>query len=166
MKKTFSLCFCLLAACQILFAATGNIAVYFAPQDKPDQKLIRLLNQAKTEVNIAVYSLTKTDIAQAIVSARQRGVKVRILTDREQAANKYARDEYFESYQIPVARDTHKGYMHHKFAVIDGKIVVTGSYNWSNNASYNNDENMLVIESPELAEIFNNEFGRLWQQNK
>jgi phosphatidylserine/phosphatidylglycerophosphate/cardiolipin synthase-like enzyme len=147
-------------------SATANISAYFSPQDHPDKQLITLINNARKEMNIAVYSFTKSDIAQAIVSANQRGVKVRVLMDNEQAAGRYAKDEYLEEHKISVARDKHKAYMHHKFCVIDGRVVITGSYNWSNNATYNNDENMLVIESQELAKIFNREFERLWEENK
>ncbi|MDR2430903.1 MAG: phospholipase D family protein [Candidatus Margulisbacteria bacterium] len=151
---------------RLSFAATGNISVYFSPQDRPDKRLITLINDAQKELNIAVYSLTKPDIAQAIVSANERGVTARVLMDKDQAAGRYAKDEYLEGYKISVARDKHKAYMHHKFCVVDGRIVIAGSYNWSDNATHHNDENMLVIESPELAEIFNKEFEKLWMKNK
>jgi len=67
---------------------------------------------------------------------------------------------------ILVITDKHAGFMHNKFAVIDRNIVITGSYNWSNNATNINDENMVVIRSEDLSNDFNQEFEELLQENK
>ena len=53
--------------------------------------------------------------------------------------------------------------MHHKFAVIDNKKVITGSFNWSPSAAHTNDETLLVIESPQLAAHFTREMDRMWR---
>jgi phosphatidylserine/phosphatidylglycerophosphate/cardiolipin synthase-like enzyme len=53
--------------------------------------------------------------------------------------------------------------LHHKFAVIDGKTVITGSFNWSPSAAHQNDEVLLVIRSPQLAAHFTREMDRLWR---
>ena len=52
--------------------------------------------------------------------------------------------------------------LHHKFAVIDNKTVITGSFNWSPSAAHTNDETLLVIHSPQLAKHFTREMDRLW----
>jgi len=52
--------------------------------------------------------------------------------------------------------------LHHKFAVIDNKTVITGSFNWSPSAAHTNDETLLVIHSPQLAQHFTREMDRLW----
>jgi len=152
--------------CQFLFASlvSGNIEVFFSRADNhhPDQKIISLINEAKEELNIAIYGLTKPDIVQAIVSANQRGVKVRVVADRVQAAGRSSLVDYLKKQNIPLKKNKHNGAMHHKVCVIDGKTVISGSFNWSNNATYNNDENMLVIYSPKMAREFNTEFERLW----
>ena len=51
---------------------------------------------------------------------------------------------------------------HHKFAVIDNKTVITGSFNWSPSAGHTNDETLLVINSPQLAKHLTREMDRLW----
>jgi phosphatidylserine/phosphatidylglycerophosphate/cardiolipin synthase-like enzyme len=51
--------------------------------------------------------------------------------------------------------------MHHKFMVVDGEIIVTGSYNWSTAAEDRNDENFVVIRDRSVAERFIQEFNRL-----
>ena len=53
--------------------------------------------------------------------------------------------------------------LHHKFAVIDNKTVITGSFNWSPSAAHTNDETLLVIHSPKLAAHFAREMDRLWE---
>ena len=53
--------------------------------------------------------------------------------------------------------------LHHKFAVIDNKTVITGSFNWSPSAAHTNDETLLVIDSPEVAAHFTREMNRLWR---
>jgi len=164
MKKFLAIVF----LCGWLLAApvTSNVEVYFSPGGDCDQKVIALLNSAQQELNIAIYGLTKADIVQAIVSANQRGVKVRVVADRVQAAGKSSLVDYLKTQNIDLRKSKHKGAMHHKVCVIDGRTVISGSFNWSNNAVYNNDENLLVLDSPELARIFNQEFERLWQVNK
>jgi len=52
--------------------------------------------------------------------------------------------------------------MHHKFAVIDGKVLLTGSFNWTASAEHLNYENLLVFHSKEIADIFEKEFNRIW----
>ncbi len=56
--------------------------------------------------------------------------------------------------------------LHHKFAVIDNKTVITGSFNWSSSAAHTNDETLLVIHSPQLAQHFTREMDRLWDRAK
>ena len=60
-------------------------------------------------------------------------------------------------------RDRHVDKLHHKFAVIDNKTVITGSFNWSPSAAHTNDETLLVIHSPQLAKHFTREMDRLWR---
>jgi phosphatidylserine/phosphatidylglycerophosphate/cardiolipin synthase-like enzyme len=52
--------------------------------------------------------------------------------------------------------------MHHKVILIDDQILITGSYNFSNNSKTRNDENTLIIHSPEMAALFRQEFERVW----
>lgn len=149
-----------------LASVTANISVYFSPHDPCDQIVIKELLAAKHEVHIAIYSLTKKDIADAIARLKGRGVTVHMVVDYQQAAGRNSLDEYLISKNIALVRDKHSGLMHNKFAVIDGKTVLTGSYNWTNGATYKNDENLVVIRSSEAAKIYNTEFVRLWRENQ
>ncbi len=161
----FLFLFCVLTAVTPL-QAEAPIEVYFSPKDHCDQKLIQQINSAKKSLDIAIYSLSKENIAAAVASANARGVRVRIVTDKQQAGGKYSKDEYLRAHGITVLEDTHAGLMHDKFAVIDDRIVITGSYNWTNGATYKNDENMVIIRTPEIVARFEQEFTRLLEENK
>jgi phosphatidylserine/phosphatidylglycerophosphate/cardiolipin synthase-like enzyme len=54
--------------------------------------------------------------------------------------------------------------LHHKFAIVDQKVVITGSHNWSEAANVNNDETLLIIENPIVAAHFHREFNNLYQK--
>lgn len=164
MQKIIFLILCILSLG--LAETTANISVYFSPQDHCDKVLIGELEKAQREVNVAIYSLTKPDIAEALIKLADRGVKIQVVMDHEQAAGKYAKDEYLISQNIPVILDKHAGLMHDKFAVIDGQTVLTGSYNWTAGATYKNDENLVIIRSTENATVYNAEFARLWRDNQ
>jgi phosphatidylserine/phosphatidylglycerophosphate/cardiolipin synthase-like enzyme len=142
---------------------TEDIQVYFSPEDRCDEKVAGLINQAVQEVHIAVYSFNRYTIAEAVVEAHRRGVSVRVIVDADQAGNT-PRDEYLEGQGVPLLRIDYPGYgaMHHKFAVIDRRIVVTGSYNWTSNATMNNNENMAVLTSRNAAKRYNDEFEKIW----
>ena len=63
-----------------------------------------------------------------------------------------------------VATADEHGHMHHKFAVFDGKIVVSGSYNWTRSAAEDNEENIVVTNEQKIVQSFHEQFGRLWTQ--
>jgi len=129
-----------------------------------ESELITLIEHATSTIDIALYSFTDNDLGDAVKKAARRKVNVRVLLDSTQ--EKANGGEYTRSLQedkrIKVVIEHVTGYMHHKFAVIDGQIVVTGSYNWSDNADKNNFENVVVIESQGIAAVFTSEFNRLW----
>ncbi|MDI6870395.1 MAG: phospholipase D family protein [Bacillota bacterium] len=141
-------------------AASASVSVYFSPGVR--QHILPLLDQAQKTVDVAMYSFTDSDLAWALVRAHERGVKVRIYLDAEQAAGKYSKSRFFEGRGLAVRYYRGEGIMHHKFAVIDGRVVVTGSYNWTASAEERNQENALIIIDPAIAATYQAEFERLW----
>jgi phosphatidylserine/phosphatidylglycerophosphate/cardiolipin synthase-like enzyme len=111
-------------------------------------------------VHAALYQLTDPEIAQAVLEVSQRGLEVLILLDDEPSRG--SKGCLLQSWGIPVKQYVDSGIMHHKFAVVDGALVITGSYNWTTSAQTRNEENLIVIQSPELANIFESEFQKLW----
>lgn len=65
---------------------------------------------------------------------------------------------------IQVRHDQDLGYMHHKFAIVDKKVLITGSLNWTTQAIQNNRENVLIMEDEEYVQLFLEEFERIWEE--
>lgn len=151
-------------------AATDNpttvleIEYGFSHSKNLDRALAQEIDKANETLDIAIYSITKGNIVQSILNAHKRGVKVRIISDFESAQNKYVGQtlQYLKSQGIPIKLDKHPGYMHLKMTVIDRKVALTGSYNYTNNATYNNDEMLVLIRDQHIATEWANEFDKMW----
>lgn len=146
----------------ITFAATD---VYFSLVDDPEGAIIEELNEAKESIDIAMYYFTDRDLANTVIDAHDRGVKVRIYLDKEQKEAKYSKSRYLAKHGISIRYSSNPYTMHHKFAIIDNEVVITGSYNWTASAGVRNNENLLVIRDPPLVGRYEQEFYRLWNEH-
>jgi len=144
-------------------------SAYFSPGRGADAVVIGFIDHCHSQVDVAIYSLTHDPIAEALVRAHERGCCVRVLMDSSQAGSQYADDEKLEAVGIEVRRDIVAGIMHNKFVVGDsrdgGKAVLTGSYNFTKNATEKNAENFVVLRLQYIAAEYQDEFDRLWELN-
>jgi phosphatidylserine/phosphatidylglycerophosphate/cardiolipin synthase-like enzyme len=138
-------------------------ATCFSRVERCDVLLVSLINRANRSVYVAVYSFTRDSLAAALIYAKERGVEVRVVIERERAYEQGSEYPRLKSAGVDVRLDGNPNSMHHKFMVIDGYIVVTGSYNWSSAAEDRNDENIVVIIDRDVAQRFVQEFERVWQ---
>lgn len=147
----------------------------FSPQGKCSAYILREIDQAKKELLVAVYAFTNDELANALVQAKKRGVAVQVVIDRDfDVRTDNSKGKFFESNKIPMRRvagtkakslERDAGLMHQKFAVIDRKILFTGSYNWTHSAENSNDENLLLFrDAGPLAEEYRQAFLRLWDR--
>ncbi len=116
--------------------------------------VISLFNQVKNTAHVAIYSLTEPDIVNAMIAANKRGVKVAVVADATESknANHAAMIKKLTQAGIDVrlaVRQT--ALMHNKVGIFDTQTICTGSFNWTNNAEKNNDENLLVVDGADLA---------------
>lgn len=134
----------------------------------PEQQLVAIIDGAQQTLDIAIYSLTYPDIVQAIKSAAQRGVKVRIITDSTQSKGKSQQEalKLLGSAGIPMKINTHSGLMHLKMTVADGQVATTGSFNYSKAASTTNDEVFVAFHDAEIARSFDEQFESMWNDEK
>ncbi len=161
--------------------AAAPAEVWFSPDGGAEKALTSLLGKARESLDIAVYTFTSRYLAAAVVAAWRRGVKVRVLLDGNDESD-YSKGRYLRRQGIAVryARGKLKPYrrkgrrqklfqerkyglMHHKFVVVDGKWVATGSFNWTASAQKWNCENLLILKSSSLARRFTAEFNRIWR---
>jgi phosphatidylserine/phosphatidylglycerophosphate/cardiolipin synthase-like enzyme len=136
-------------------------------QGSIEGRLIEKINAAQTSIHIASFEFDLTPVADALIQARQRGVDVRWVTDDEHGleADEEPGHGQFAMLQdagIEVRSDTRSALMHNKFWIFDGQIVWTGSTNITENGIFEQDNNVIVIQSPELAGIYEREFQEMW----
>ena len=146
----------------LCLSTLAKTEVYFSLYDNPQKEIIKNINQAEAFINIAMYIFTDREIALPLVKAHERGVKVRLYLDQDQVDYKYSQSRFLVQKEIKTRISTNNYIMHNKFAIIDNRILLTGSYNWTFSANNRNDENLMVIDDPELIEIFQNQFINLW----
>ena len=166
-KKQTKINFIIILIVSLLFIFSFNALteteVYFSLYDNPESIIIKNIDNAKDFINIAMYTFTDREIAQAIIRAKDRGVDIKIYLDRSQVNAKYSKSRYFVNNAIEGIKISSNNYiMHNKFAVIDNKIVITGSYNWTASAGERNDENLLVIDDKNIVKKYQNQFNNLW----
>lgn len=126
-------------------------------------RLIATLMTARRSLSVAVFSLTCDEIAQALLDLHRRGVKVRLLTDDEQVSSSGSDVASLRAAGIPVRHDGNRTrLLHHKFAVIDGSVLLTGSFNWTRSAVLQNDENVLVLRDAGVARTYERHFEEMW----
>jgi phosphatidylserine/phosphatidylglycerophosphate/cardiolipin synthase-like enzyme len=142
------------------------LGIYFPPYEDSHKPIIQLYDGAEKYIHIAIYSLTKDEFAEALIKAHKRGVEVKVLIDKAQAGLQDADDEKLEGEGIEVRRGKKPGLMHNKFAIIDGIIIYTGSYNHTEGATTKNDENYIIIKDGEVAGTFEKQFQKLWEKHR
>lgn len=140
--------------------------VYFSPKGGIRQRLLAAIRGASESVDVAVYHITSFELADALVAAQGRGVRVRVLTDREKLRAGGGAYRILERHRVSLrglgAAD--ESLMHHKFVVFDNKLLATGSYNWTQTAERANYENLVILDDRETVAQFQREFTRLWSQ--
>lgn len=137
---------------------------YFTPNRSCPARIAELFERARTSVDVCVFTITDDQIAGAILSAHLRGVAIRIITD-DQKAEDYGSDvASLAAAGIGVRTDRAEAHMHHKFAIFDGGLLLTGSYNWTRGAAMSNQENFVLTDEPRLVRAFGETFEVLWRQ--
>jgi phosphatidylserine/phosphatidylglycerophosphate/cardiolipin synthase-like enzyme len=152
----------LLLSIIISISPLAKTEVYFSLSDNPQKEIIKNINQAEAFINIAMYIFTDREIALPLVRAQERGVKVRLYLDKDQVDYQYSQSRFLVQNGIKARISTNNYIMHNKFAIIDNRLLLTGSYNWTFSANNRNDENLMVIDDPEVIARYQNQFEKLW----
>jgi len=132
--------------------------------DGIDRHLVQLIDQAHKSVDVAAYELDLQTVADALLRARERGVSVRVVTDTDNLSEDAIRS--LQEAGIPVRADERAAIMHNKFVVVDDTYVLTGSWNLTVNCTYRNNNNAIIIRSPDLAQNYRAEFTEMFEQGQ
>jgi phosphatidylserine/phosphatidylglycerophosphate/cardiolipin synthase-like enzyme len=147
----------------VLQVEDSSLQVYFSPDDGVARQIVRLIQSAQESIYFMAYSFTLDEIADAMLDQAASGVIVSGVLERDQViSNQGGEYDRMRSAGLDVRMDGNPNNLHHKVIIIDGKTVITGSYNFSNNAETRNDENLLVIHNPQVAARFLLEFQRVF----
>ena len=140
----------------------GRSEAVFSPGDACRMTIGNLLRDAEQSADICVFTITDDRISEAIIGAKRRGVTVRLISDNDKAHDLGSDVERLGKVGVAVRVDRTDAHMHHKVAVFDRKVLLTGSYNWTRSAASENQENLIVTEAPGLVRSFAAEFDKLW----
>ncbi|XP_068002694.1 mitochondrial cardiolipin hydrolase [Melanerpes formicivorus] len=127
-------------------------------------RLLRRLLSARRSLELCLFAFSSPPLARAVQLLHRRGVRVRLVTDAQSMAMKGSQIGLLRHAGIQVRHDQESGYMHHKFAIVDGRMLLTGSLNWTTQAIQSNRENVLVLEDEEYVKAFLDEFERIWEE--
>lgn len=140
----------------------GLAEAHFSPGDDCPRAIGRLLANARRSADVCVFTITDDRLADALIDAHRRGVSVRIISDDAKAEDLGSDLDRFDREGVAMRLDRSPFHMHHKFAVVDGATLLTGSYNWTRGAARDNQENLIITDDPRLVSRFVEAFDRLW----
>lgn len=132
--------------------------VAFSPNGDALRNIVHAIDAADTTIHVQAYSFTQEDIAGALKDAHSRGVDVEIILDAGQTTAPYSAIDEVYGHGIDVLIDDDVAIAHNKVMIIDGRTVVTGSFNFSQSAQQRNAENLLVVHSYGLAHMYENNY--------
>ncbi len=147
-----------------------STTAFFAPKDNLGNVVIENLEKARKSILIAVYTITDDAITDTLSRINKKceesdnTLEIRILTDDEKIDDPGSDiRKLAKCSKISIRKDSSSSLMHHKFALIDRKLLLNGSFNWTRNAKYHNFENLSVTANPVIVQMFINEFESIWQ---
>lgn len=131
-----------------------NSTIYFCPEDDCKEKIISLIIDSNNSIECAIYDITSKDISQALISEKEKGNQIRIVTDYGRSSTKTSQVGILKTSGIDVLLSpSESSYMHNKFCVFDDNIVVIGSTNFTENSFSESYNNIMIFENPKLTEI-------------
>jgi phosphatidylserine/phosphatidylglycerophosphate/cardiolipin synthase-like enzyme len=141
--------------------SSTSIEVFFSPLGGCTAAVVNALDGANETVLVQAYSFTSAPIANALARAHKRGVKVKVILDKSERTEKRSQATFLKNAGIPTSIDDKHAIAHNKVIIIDRRIVITGSFNFTKEAEESNAENLLVIRDAGLAE----EYARNWREH-
>lgn len=137
---------------------------YFCPDDSCQINVLEELNKAEESIYFMFFSFTDTEIANTLLE-KSKTIDVKGVTEKKRVNMNYEQFKFLNESGLNIKPDTNRYTMHHKVIIIDNKTVITGSYNPTKSGNTRNDENILIIHDEGIAEMFLEEFTRVWDGN-
>lgn len=147
-----------------VYLGQNAIETYFSPDDKVMSQILSEIRGAQNSIEFMIFAFSSEKMLDSILAKMEQGVKVRGIFDNRFRNSDWGKKvfEALKAKGAEVKYDDMPNLVHHKVMIIDRKTVISGSYNFSQNAEKENDENILIIHSPRVAQKYNKEFWILW----
>ncbi len=151
----------------IAVSPKAKFEIGFSPNGSSLDIILKGIQQSQKSILVAAYSFTSKPISTALLEAHKRGVSVQVIADKKSNTGRYSAVTFLANQGVPVRVNGNYQIFHHKFMVIDGLHVETGSFNYSAAAVSKNAENVLMIwNTKEIAEIYTQQWNILWEESE
>ena len=156
------------AACATPASSSGSgpaEGVCFSPEEACDERLSAFIRSAKVSVDVAVFDINLDQVVHQIL-VQSKKIPVRVLVDRRQSRGRHSLVPLMIQAGAKVRTGYQRGIMHHKFVIVDGRRLMTGSFNFTNGAAFKNQENQVYLGSPSIVERFKRRFNQSWSEGR
>jgi phosphatidylserine/phosphatidylglycerophosphate/cardiolipin synthase-like enzyme len=136
----------------------------FSPDDPITDAIVQRLEAARQSIDVMAFAFTSDPIADQLIAAKDRGLAVRVVMESRNAKGTGSEMEKLKGAGVDIHSDGNCYIMHHKTIIIDDRLVITGSFNFTRSAQDQNDENVLIVDDASLAARYKEEFARVYQQ--
>jgi phosphatidylserine/phosphatidylglycerophosphate/cardiolipin synthase-like enzyme len=139
---------------------------YFAPEDEVLDRILELVAGAEESIRFMAFSFTDDKLGEAMKQQSKAGIEVQGVFEERGSDTEYSEYGRMRRARPPldVLTDGNPYILHHKVIILDDKLVILGSFNFSENANESNDENVLIIYDADVAALYRAEFERMYQQ--
>jgi phosphatidylserine/phosphatidylglycerophosphate/cardiolipin synthase-like enzyme len=140
-------------------ASEDGISCYFSPDGGCTEAIVDEIEKAQHEIDVQAYSFTSKPIVEALIAAHRRGVSVTVVLDKSELKERGNKAEEVQRSGIRVFVDAIHKIAHNKIILIDGRTIITGSFNFTYQAENGNAENLLVLhDRPKLYAAYKANF--------
>ena len=138
--------------------------VCFSPTGPCEVKLVKFIRSAKKSVDVAVFDINLPSVLDALIETSAR-IPVRVLVERRNSKNDHSGVPRLVRGGVKIRFGKQKGIMHHKFVLVDGSRLETGSFNFTNGAANKNQENQIYLEEASIVSSYAKHFQKMWSES-
>jgi phosphatidylserine/phosphatidylglycerophosphate/cardiolipin synthase-like enzyme len=139
--------------------------VCFSPDETCDEKLISFVGKAEKSIDMAIYDINLDQLVHKLL-VQSKKLKVRIVVDQRQSKGSHSLVSTLIKGGADVRYGHQRGIMHDKFTIVDGKMIETGSFNYTNHATQANQENQVYLASKSVVSRYQERFEHIWETAK
>ena len=154
--------FNLSGAFEVILSRETPVQVCFSPQGGCTEGIVKTIDRARSEILVQAYSLASVPIYRALLRAHERGVKIALIADKSERAEGLTPIAILANAGIPVYLDGQHAVANNRVIIVDQQVVITGSFNFNQASEEMNAENLLTLDSRELAA----EYRKNWHRHR